>query len=134
MTTPSSNPTILIVEDDASLRETLSMIIEEEGYRTALAANGREALNCLRDAPRPCLILLDLMMPVMTGWEFRAEQRRDPAWAEIPVVLMSAAANSAEKLNALDATAYFPKPLDLEALLRTIARYCGPGGPPPAGG
>jgi len=131
MTTPSSEHTVLIVEDDASLRETLSMIIEEEGYRTALAANGREALNHLRDAPPPCLILLDLMMPVMTGWEFRTEQRRDPAWAEIPVVLMSAAAN---KLNALDATAYFPKPLDLEALLRTIARYCGPGSLPQAEG
>jgi CheY-like chemotaxis protein len=124
-----SEPTILIVEDDVNLRETLGMILEDEGYRTAMVSNGREALNHLRSAPPPCLILLDLTMPVMTGWEFRIEQRRDPALAEIPVVVISAVASSAERINALDAAAYFRKPLDVDALLQTIARHCGPTGP-----
>jgi CheY-like chemotaxis protein len=127
---PASEPTILIVEDDVNVRETLAMLLEHEGYRTAMVANGREALRHLQSRPLPCVILLDLMMPVMSGWEFRVEQQRDPALAEIPVVVISAIANSTERINALHAHAYFRKPVDLDALLQTIARYCGSAAPP----
>jgi CheY-like chemotaxis protein len=83
--------TILIVEDESRIRAVLTEILEDEGYPVASARNGLEALTYLRQqADRPHLILLDLGMPVMTGWEFRAEQQRDPTLAGIPVIVMSA--------------------------------------------
>jgi CheY-like chemotaxis protein len=116
--------TVLIIDDDDALRETLGMILQDEGYKVDMAANGQEALTRLRSAPPPCLILLDLMMPVMSGWEFRVRQRQDPALCAIPVIVVSAVANSVERMAALDATAYFKKPVDLDALLATVASHC----------
>jgi CheY-like chemotaxis protein len=119
-----SGATVLIVDDDDTLRETLGMILQDEGYTVDMAANGQEALTHLRSAPAPCLILLDLMMPVMSGWEFRVRQRQDPALASIPVVVVSAVANNVERMDALEATAYFRKPVDLDALLAMVASHC----------
>jgi CheY-like chemotaxis protein len=122
-----SQPTghcILIVEDDADMRESLGEILQFEGYRVAGAANGREALNHLRQAEAPCLILLDLMMPVMSGWEFREQQRQEPGIAEIPVAVLTGVRNSADQITALGAVGYFQKPVDLHALLATVAEYC----------
>src|SRR5207249_387698 len=82
--------TVLVVEDDFDLRDALVPILEYEGHRVVSAANGREALDWLHAMPPPSLILLDLMMPVMNGEEFRAEQLRDPALASIPGVILSA--------------------------------------------
>src|SRR5580765_7790969 len=81
---------ILLVEDDFDMRDALIPILEYAGHHVVGAANGREALEQLRAGPKPSLILLDLMMPVMNGTEFRAEQLRDPALASIPVVVVSA--------------------------------------------
>src|SRR4051812_13349602 len=81
---------ILIVEDEHPIRNVITEILEEEGYRVASAANGLEALTYLRQHTHPRLILLDLGMPIMTGWEFREQQQRDPTIAMIPVILMSA--------------------------------------------
>ena len=115
---------VLIVEDDTDLRETLADLLQAEGYRTAEAANGREALTRLRQAGLPCLILLDLMMPVMNGWEFREALRQDAALASIPVAILTGVRNSTDQAAALDAVGYFQKPLDFDALLATVEMYC----------
>jgi CheY-like chemotaxis protein len=115
---------ILIVEDDLDLREALSAVLRDEGYSVAMAADGREALECLRRPSRPSLILLDLTMPVMNGWQFRAEQRRDPDLSGIPVVVLSAGNYRAELMAQLEITDYVRKPIELGHLLRMIERYC----------
>ena len=115
---------ILIVEDDADLRQALSEVLRDEGYAVAVAADGREALDRLRRESPPSLILLDLTMPVMNGWQFRDEQRRDPDLSEIPVVVLSASDRLAEKMGQLGVTDYVRKPIELGHLLRIIERYC----------
>jgi CheY-like chemotaxis protein len=115
---------VLIVEDDRDFRETLVDLLQAEGYRTAEAANGREALARLRQIGPPCLILLDLMMPVMNGWDFRDQLRQDPALASTPVAILTGVRNSADQAAALDAVGYFQKPVDFDALLATVATYC----------
>lgn len=115
---------VLLVEDDADVRFMLSMILEAEGYQVATAADGREALDQLRTRSRPSLILLDLMMPVMDGWRFRAEQQQDPALASIPVVVISAADGVPQKAASIGAAGYLRKPIDFDALLDMVRRYC----------
>src|ERR1700693_5143107 len=115
---------ILIVEDDADLREALSEVLRDEGYAVTSAADGQDALDRLRREPRPSVILLDLTMPVMNGWQFRAEQRQDPDLSEIPVVVLSAGEHLAEQMQPLEIEAFVRKPIDLGHLLRKIERYC----------
>jgi CheY-like chemotaxis protein len=115
---------ILIVEDDSDLRDALSEVLRDEGYSVAMAADGREALDRLRRQRRPSLILLDLTMPVMNGWQFRAEQRQDPALSGIPVVVLSAGDHLAEQMVPLEIADYIRKPIKLDHLLRMIERYC----------
>ena len=116
---------VLIVEDDTDLRETLSQILTDEGYRVWSVEHGQAALDCLRDGSKPCLILLDLTMPVMNGWQFRAEQREDPDLCEIPVVVISAGANLADQVVPLGIHDFIRKPIQLGQLLATVGRYCG---------
>ncbi|WP_437281554.1 response regulator transcription factor [Sorangium sp. So ce375] len=114
---------ILIVDDDAAIRRTLSELLEEEGYAVACAANGREALAYLRDDPSSIsLVLLDLMMPVMDGFQFRAEQKRDPTLAATPTVVMTA--RGATERAGIDADAILSKPFDVLKLMDTIERSC----------
>jgi CheY-like chemotaxis protein len=122
-TNHSSARSILVVEDDTVIRETMALVLQMEGYAVTGAANGQEALNYLRQTERPALILLDLMMPVMDGWEFRKEQQQDPTLADIPVVLVSAAGTVQEKAAALDAEGFLQKPIEVEQLLTTVQRY-----------
>src|SRR5258706_12954853 len=86
----ASGRTLLVVEDDADIRDALDGLLSTEGFRIAGCSNGREALDWLRTSPKPDLILLDLMMPVMDGWQFRVEQKQDPALATIPILALSA--------------------------------------------
>jgi CheY-like chemotaxis protein len=125
---------ILVVEDDADLRETLAAVLEEEGYAVATAANGREALRYLHECPPPCLILLDLMMPVMNGWEFRQQQQQDPQLSPVPVVVISAVANPMPPgAPPLDAAEFLTKPVDPQVLLDQVSRHClKPGDRPKA--
>jgi CheY-like chemotaxis protein len=116
--------TVLIVEDDPLIRETLDEILTEEGYRTVSARDGVEALARLRAAEPPNLIILDLMMPVMNGWEFRAEQLRDPELSGIPVIIVSGSIHSAERTGSLQPSDYLSKPLNVDLLLETVARHC----------
>ena len=114
---------VLVVEDDANVREVIAETLEGEGYDVISAANGLEALRCLRGAlTPPCLILLDLMMPVMDGWQFRDEQKKDPSIALVPVVVLSA---HGDLTTSIDATGYLSKPIKLDPLLKVIARFCG---------
>ena len=111
---------VCVVEDDVDLRRTLSEALEAQGYEVMVAANGAEALDALRqEATPPCLILLDLMMPVMNGYEFRAVQRADPALSGIPVVVISA-----HERSGVDADDFLAKPVPLRRLLSVIQRYC----------
>jgi signal transduction histidine kinase len=114
---------ILLVEDDRSIRVALQGILEDEGYAVTVAENGRRALERLRSSVPPDLIILDLRMPVMDGWEFRAAQKSDPALAQIPVLAVSA--DGSAKAAAIDAQAYLRKPLNTEALLNAIGRILG---------
>ena len=114
---------ILLVEDDFDVRDALLEILESEGCPVVGAGNGQEALNQMRMGPSPCLILLDLMMPVMDGWQFRAEQMRDPTLAIIPVVLMSADARVDQEAATMGAATYLRKPLEIGDLLEIVARY-----------
>jgi CheY-like chemotaxis protein len=113
---------ILVVEDDPELRDMMATLLAVEGYEPTTAANGREALEQLRAGFAPHVILLDLMMPIMNGWEFRAEQQRDPQLAGIPVVIVTALA--VNHRQPLGAEAILTKPLDFERLLAVVRAHC----------
>jgi CheY-like chemotaxis protein len=117
-----SNRTILVVDDDRDIRETLSEILRDEGYRVATAANGSEALKLLRSlAAAPALVLLDLMMPVMDGYRFLEERGKDPALASIPVAVISAGGGfDRERLYRIPVV---PKPFSLPQLLTVVERF-----------
>jgi CheY-like chemotaxis protein len=119
-TQPQGGKTILIVEDDTATREALGLILAGQGFSVLGAANGQEALGLLRSGPRPDLILLDLMMPVMDGWQFRREQVQDSILSAIPVVVLSADGNVRQKAAALRAAGYLQKPVEVESLLEAI--------------
>jgi CheY-like chemotaxis protein len=124
---------ILIVEDDADIREALAEILRDEGHEVQGAPNGQQALHVLRDGPLPALILLDLMMPVMNGWQFRQAQRQDPVLAPIPVVVISADGAALRESTLMGASGFLQKPIELDELLAVVARYCQPNVPPHAG-
>lgn len=110
---------VLVVEDHADLREMLAVLLESEGFEVQTAENGMQALRSL-DESCPGLILLDLMMPVMTGDEFRERQLADPRYAHVPVICMTAAHDGRERAQRLRADHYFQKPVDFEHLLDAV--------------
>ncbi len=116
--------TVFIVEDDVDTREMLGRFLELEGYQVETAENGKLALERLGSGVGPCVILLDLMMPVMDGWQFRQAQVRDAALANIPVIVVSAAGR--ERLEKIQADAYLSKPVDLDELLGCVTQFCRP--------
>ena len=125
MMTPDDCPRkVLVVEDNEATREALALILSGVGYQVATAANGRTALDQLRCHGPPCLIVLDLMMPVMDGWQFRAEQLRDQDLARIPVIVCSAAGDLGRKAGTLGAVAYIDKPVEPADLLAVIRQHC----------
>jgi CheY-like chemotaxis protein len=116
---------VMIVEDDRDVRETLAEILADHSYDTLLASNGQEALLRLRDAPeKPSVILLDIMMPVMNGWEFRALQKTDAALSEIPVVVITAHADASRAAAEMEAAGFLRKPVKLESLIASVSRFC----------
>jgi len=115
---------VLVVEDNAEVRQALVALLEAEGYHVAEAVDGVSALRLLRTgAVQPCLIVLDLMMPRMSGWDFRMEQSSDLRLAGIPVVVVSAdpLASQAERMGA---AAVLSKPADPERFIALIGRHC----------
>jgi len=116
---------VLLIEDDLPVCNSLREALQEEGFKVATAADGREALELLRRGPRPSAILLDLMMPVMDGWDFRQEQLRDPVLRNIPTVVVTATGFSAETVRAqFGDVDLFPKPIPFLDLLDTLGRIC----------
>ncbi|WP_437939537.1 response regulator [Sorangium sp. So ce341] len=116
---------ILVVEDDLDIRSILSQLLAFEGYEVEEAADGAEALAMLRRDGPPALILLDLMMPIMDGWQLRAELQRDPELSSVPVVIVSADVRAEQEASRLCAAGLLKKPLQIEPLLELVHRICG---------
>jgi len=118
---------VLIVDDDPDIRDSLREVLEDEGYEVATVANGREALDHLKASnPRPCVILLDLMMPVMDGWTFVEECQRRTCCSDVPIVVTSAShdlPNTAERLRSFGVRTCLAKPFDVDGLLALVERY-----------
>lgn len=117
-----SSKRILVVEDDLDIRGILTELLEDSGYNVTGAANGADALEKLKIDTDFNLILLDLMMPIMNGLEFRSHQKNDSRISEIPVVVMSADGQANEKTRCAEVNGYLKKPLDLNDFLATVAR------------
>jgi CheY-like chemotaxis protein len=114
--------TVLIVDDDFEVRDSLGDVLGEAGYVVVVAAHGGEALELLRGGLRPLAIVLDVMMPVVDGVQFRLQQRREPAIADIPVVILSADRQVTGKAGDLQALAYLAKPTRVEVILGLLAK------------
>jgi len=115
---------VLVVDDEPDARELLAMMLEIAGFAVTTAANGRAALLEARRR-RPCVILLDLMMPIMDGEAFRDVQRRDPELRQVPVVVLSAHHDVAAVAARLGIDHFAEKPLDLDRVLEMVAARCG---------
>jgi CheY-like chemotaxis protein len=115
---------ILIVEDDADTRAAMQFFLEAHGYTVMVASDGAQGLAKLRAGLRPCLILLDLMMPEKNGFQFRVEQVLDPELSEIPVVVYSGNADAHAHANVLGGVTHLTKPLDLDKLLAAVKTCC----------
>jgi len=121
----------MVVEDDADIREGLGALLDAEGYTVTMASDGREALDVLgASGTKPGLILLDLMMPNMNGWQFLEAVKDRPTAASIPIVVMSAYREQDRRISeaALEhRVAFLRKPVDVKLLLKLIQHYCGGG-------
>jgi CheY-like chemotaxis protein len=115
---------ILVVEDDPDIRDLEVTVLEDLGYSVAAAMNGAEALDYLRESARPCLIMLDLMMPVMDGFEFVRERLKDADIAQIPIVIVSALSREDARISDAGVVAHITKPHDIDLLAGTIERLC----------
>lgn len=114
---------ILFVEDDDDIRDSLADLLRGEGYEVHVAANGEEALEYLHQPGRdPCLVLLDLMMPVLNGWQVVEILRTEDRVATLPVVVLSAADAAS---SPAEARGFIRKPVDVDLLLAMVRRYCG---------
>jgi CheY-like chemotaxis protein len=113
---------VLVVDDDADMRQMTETVLAHAGIRTVTAVNGLEALETARTV-RPSVILLDLMMPVMDGYEFRARQLQDPALKRIPVICVTAAPPQESDTRKLQLDACVHKPVDWEELLKAVLQY-----------
>jgi DNA-binding response OmpR family regulator len=127
MTSPAGN--ILIVEDDQDIRDMLATMLSTEGFYAVGAEDGLEGLHLLRTVRRraphiPCLVLLDLKMPRLSGKEFRRAQLGDPTVANVPVAVMSGATDIEQRARALGAVATVTKPIDLDVLMNVVRKYC----------
>ena len=116
---------VMVVDDDADIREVIVEVLADGAYRALGSENGREALLALRSRPeKPCVILLDIMMPVMDGWQFRSAQKADPEFGAIPVVVLSAHTDVQQAAAVMGAAGFLTKPVDLDALLAAVERFC----------
>jgi CheY-like chemotaxis protein len=120
---PAPRGPILVVEDDRAIRETLSDILAGEGYAVETISNGLLALQRLRAGPTPALLIVDLVMPVFSGWDLCRELGRDPRWAALPVVIVSA--DEVDGPLPLSQTQVLAKPIHFDQLLAAVERFCG---------
>jgi DNA-binding response OmpR family regulator len=122
--TPAAGPRVLVVEDDRDIRDLLTYVLGAEGYAVREAADGRVGLELLR-AWRPDAIVLDLALPGLSGFGFRAAQLADPATAAVPVIVLSAQRNVEAWAESLRADAVLAKPFQVEELLATVRGQVG---------
>lgn len=115
---------VLLVEDDEDIRQDLAFLLEHQGHRVETAIHGQDALNKLEQLGPPCIIILDLMMPVMDGWQLRAELLRSPAWSSVPVVLLSGIADIQQEARSLQVLDYLTKPINLPRLFEMVRAHC----------
>lgn len=116
--------TVLIVDDDPEIRDALADTLEGRGYNVAVAGDGAEALDWLRKSAAPCLIVLDLMMPTMDGYEFISQQKLDPALADIPVVIITAGRHP-NPSRVLEVAEVLHKPLARDRFMNIVQQHCG---------
>lgn len=118
---------VLVVEDNRDIREAVELLLQMEGFRVYGVQNGKEAVSVLKKIPGRALVLLDMMMPVMSGWDFFKAQSGDQSINNLPVVVVSAlgaASALADKGKSLPAVGYIKKPIELDGLLDVVQRYC----------
>jgi len=120
----SHRHSVLLVDDDVTGSEPLEELLRQEGVDVVLVSDGAEAHEHLRTGARPCVIILDLRIPGMDGFEFRAEQLRDPALARIPVVVMSGDGFVDERALELGIDEYLRKPIDVDQFIAAIESRC----------
>ena len=126
--TDSDAPWVMIVDDEVDIRSMIRLALELKGYNVVEASDGRDALRQLREGARPGLILLDLMMPGMNGWDFRDQQARDPELAEIPVLVFTGDTRITQKVRELGAAGYVKKPVGFHSLQAVVEKHLKPGG------
>ena len=125
MEAEGSNRLVMIIEDDRDVRDSVREALEDHGYQTIGASQGREALELLRSsAAKPCIILLDMMMPVMDGWAFRKAQTADPALSSIPVIVLTAHSSASDTAREMGAVGFLRKPVTLQELLTAVKQEC----------
>jgi CheY-like chemotaxis protein len=117
---------VLVVDDDPDIRETLEMVLANSGHRVASAGDGVEALAQLKEGRRPCVILLDLMMPGMNGFELHEALSAEPSYATIPIVVITGAGADVEQLATTFTSEILRKPFDLTTVLKVVNRHCPP--------
>ena len=115
---------ILVVDDQSESSDAVGLLLEQQGLKVRVAHDGEEALDALHRGLRPCLVVVDLMMPKMDGWEFRQRQLSDPQFATIPVVMMSGYPNAQKAAGTLGVRTILKKPLDPSRLLALVHRHC----------
>jgi len=120
----SDDSAVLIVEDQADVRELLTTLLEYEGYTAIACGSAMEALGVLQSGRRVCLILLDLMMPGISGFRFREEQQADARLRDIPVIVVSGANRPSDYHGNIHAVAYLTKPVDPQELLGLVRQQC----------
>lgn len=122
-TKPVDGRLVLLVDDDSGIRESMSELLSTEGYSVLQAENGQMALDVLKKIPRrPCLVVLDMAMPIMDGRGFLKRRAHDPALREIPVVVVSANSQPRAPLQGIDG--YFQKPVNVDRLIEVIDQHC----------
>lgn len=114
---------ILVVEDDKDIRSAIVSLLESEGYKTESAENGKVALEKLTVIPKPCLVLLDMMMPIMNGREFLDTVMKDSTLAPLPILIVSAIA---DRTNTEGSVGFLKKPIDINVVLDVVSQYCSP--------
>ncbi len=123
----ASRRSVLVVDDDEDVRTMVGFVLEDAGFEVQTASNGLDALRVLRGGVDPDVILLDMMMPEMDGWAFRAEQLKDPALAPIPTIVCSAFGSPRATAREIGAHGYLEKPMKIDELVAAIDRVVPPG-------
>ena len=126
-TTPTASPCVMIVDDEPDIRSMIRMALELKGYQVVEASNGEDALQQLHRGLRPGLILLDLMMPQMNGWDFRARQMEHAELAQIPVLVFTGDIHVTREMAELGVAGYVKKPVGFHSLQAIVERHLGSG-------